>query len=122
MIHLIIKEIPYQLSLSPISIPNCICNFDCLYQAFLVGKDFGAIPGYLTAAVHPERVAAVITLGIPFMLPGPSAVESHLQLPKGFYITRWRVHLALQFLFSLITHLFSISAQSLCYSSYTYTF
>ncbi|KHN31993.1 Epoxide hydrolase 2 [Glycine soja] len=58
-------------------------------QAFLVGKDFGAIPGYLTAAVHPERVAAVITLGIPFMLPGPSAVQNHL-LPKGFYITRWQ--------------------------------
>ncbi|KAL3017414.1 hypothetical protein AAZX31_06G276400 [Glycine max] len=59
-------------------------------KAFLVGKDFGAIPGHLTTAVHPERVAGIITLGIPFMLPGPSAVESHLQLPKGFYITRWR--------------------------------
>ncbi|KAL2984712.1 hypothetical protein AAZX31_12G104300 [Glycine max] len=59
-------------------------------KAFLVGKDFGAIPGHLTTAVHPERVAGIITLGIPFMLPGPSAVESHLLLPKGFYITRWR--------------------------------
>ncbi|XP_027346972.1 bifunctional epoxide hydrolase 2-like [Abrus precatorius] len=58
-------------------------------KAFLVGKDFGAIPGYLTAAVHPERVIAVITLGIPFILPGPSAVQNHL-LPKGFYITRWQ--------------------------------
>ncbi|KAK7263645.1 hypothetical protein RJT34_31239 [Clitoria ternatea] len=58
-------------------------------KAFLVGKDFGAIPGYLTAAVHPERVAAVITLGIPFMLPGPSAIQNHL-LPRGFYITRWQ--------------------------------
>ncbi|BAT90166.1 hypothetical protein VIGAN_06135300 [Vigna angularis var. angularis] len=59
-------------------------------KAFLVGKDFGAFPGHLTTAVHPERVAGIISLGIPFMLPGPSAVEGHLLLPKGFYITRWR--------------------------------
>ncbi|TKY66872.1 Bifunctional epoxide hydrolase 2 [Spatholobus suberectus] len=59
-------------------------------KAVLVSKDFGAFPGYLTAAVHPERVAAIISLGIPFMLPGPSALESHVLLPKGFYITRWR--------------------------------
>lgn len=58
-------------------------------KAFLVGKDFGAIPGYLAAAVRPERVAAIITLGVPFLLPGPSAVQNHL-LPKGFYITRWQ--------------------------------
>ncbi|KAJ1410689.1 Epoxide hydrolase-like [Sesbania bispinosa] len=58
-------------------------------KAFLVGKDFGALPAYLVAAVHPEKVASVITLGIPFMLPGPSAVQNHL-LPKGFYITRWQ--------------------------------
>ncbi|KAE9616861.1 putative soluble epoxide hydrolase [Lupinus albus] len=59
-------------------------------KAFLVGKDFGAVPGYLTAAVHPERVAAIITLGVPFILPGPAVVQSHLLLPKGFYVTRWR--------------------------------
>ncbi|XP_047155221.1 bifunctional epoxide hydrolase 2-like [Vigna umbellata] len=58
-------------------------------KAFLVGKDFGAIPAYLTAALHPERVGAIITLGVPFLLPGPSAVQNHL-LPKGFYVTRWQ--------------------------------
>lgn len=58
-------------------------------KAILVGKDFGAIPGYLVAALHPEKVASVITLGIPFMLPGPSAIKNHL-LPKGFYITRFQ--------------------------------
>jgi len=66
--------------------------YNCFYQAFLVGKDFGAIPAYLTAAVHPERVGAVITLGVPFLLPGPSAIQNHL-LPKGFYITRWQVRI-----------------------------
>lgn len=58
-------------------------------KAFLIGKDFGALPAYLVAAVYPEKVASVITLGIPFMLPGPSAVQNHL-LPKGFYVARWQ--------------------------------
>ncbi|GMY10076.1 isoform 3 of bifunctional epoxide hydrolase 2 [Fagus crenata] len=58
-------------------------------KAFLIGKDFGAIPAYLVAVVHPERVSGVITLGVPFMLPGPSAVQNHL-LPEGFYISRWQ--------------------------------
>ncbi|KAF5481254.1 hypothetical protein F2P56_001922 [Juglans regia] len=57
--------------------------------AFIVGKDFGAMPAYLVAAVHPERVTGVITLGVPFILPGTSAVQNHL-LPEGFYITRWQ--------------------------------
>ncbi|KAI6697363.1 hypothetical protein NL676_017482 [Syzygium grande] len=34
-------------------------------KAFLVGKDFGAMPAYLVAVVKPERVCGVITLGIP---------------------------------------------------------
>ncbi|XP_015881479.2 uncharacterized protein LOC107417376 isoform X1 [Ziziphus jujuba] len=58
-------------------------------KAILVGKDFGAFPAYLVPILHPERVSGVVTLGVPFMLPGPSAVKNHL-LPKGFYITRWQ--------------------------------
>ncbi|KAM5574224.1 bifunctional epoxide hydrolase 2 [Rosa sericea] len=58
-------------------------------KAFLVGKDFGSMPAYLVAAVYPERIAGVISLGIPFMLPGPTAVQNHL-LPEGFYISRWQ--------------------------------
>ncbi|RVX20241.1 AB hydrolase superfamily protein YfhM [Vitis vinifera] len=53
--------------------------------AFLVGKDFGAMPAFHVAVVHPERVSGVITLGIPFSLPGVSAIQMHL-LPKGFYV------------------------------------
>ncbi|KAJ4825871.1 putative polyol transporter 4 [Turnera subulata] len=56
---------------------------------FLVGKDFGAVPAYLVAVLHPEKVSGVITLGIPFMMPGPQAVQTDL-MPKGFYITRWQ--------------------------------
>lgn len=58
-------------------------------KAFLVGKDFGALPAYLVAAVKPERVCGVITLGVPFMLPGPSVLPYHL-FPNGFYILRWQ--------------------------------
>ncbi|XP_027911746.1 uncharacterized protein LOC114170462 isoform X2 [Vigna unguiculata] len=55
-------------------------------KAFLVGKDFGAIVAYRTAAVHPERFGAVITLGIP---PGSYATQNH-RLPKGYYFNRWQ--------------------------------
>ncbi|KAG6661460.1 bifunctional epoxide hydrolase 2-like [Carya illinoinensis] len=58
-------------------------------KAFIVGKDFGSMPSYLVAAVHPERVIGVITLGVPFLIPGPSAIQNHL-LPEGFYVTRWQ--------------------------------
>ncbi|XP_048444052.1 bifunctional epoxide hydrolase 2-like [Pyrus x bretschneideri] len=48
-----------------------------------------ALPAYLTPALHPERVSGVITLGIPFIQPGPSAIQNHL-LPEGLYISRWQ--------------------------------
>ncbi|KAJ8768516.1 hypothetical protein K2173_022611 [Erythroxylum novogranatense] len=57
-------------------------------KVFLVGKDFGAVPVNLLAVLHPNRVSGVVTLGAPFMLPGPNAVPAQY-LPKGFYITRW---------------------------------
>ncbi|TKY48853.1 Bifunctional epoxide hydrolase 2 [Spatholobus suberectus] len=56
-------------------------------KAVLVGKDFGAIPAYIVAALHPDKVASVITLGVPFMLPGPSAIQN---LPKGSYVIKWQ--------------------------------
>lgn len=69
------------------------------YQAFLVAQDFGAIVAYLVALVYPEKVIGVVTLGVPFMLPGSSALQNHL-LPDGFYINRWQVHIPY---FSIIT-------------------
>ncbi|XP_027343823.1 bifunctional epoxide hydrolase 2-like [Abrus precatorius] len=56
-------------------------------RAFLVGKDFGAIPAYIVAALHPERVTSVITLGVPFTLPGPSVIQD---LPEDSYVKRWQ--------------------------------
>ncbi|XP_077241721.1 epoxide hydrolase 2-like isoform X1 [Tasmannia lanceolata] len=58
-------------------------------KAFLVGKDFGVVPAYHFALLHPERVSGVITLGLPFMLLGPDSFPPDLY-PEGFYILRWK--------------------------------
>ncbi|PPD89517.1 hypothetical protein GOBAR_DD13544 [Gossypium barbadense] len=57
-------------------------------KAFLLGKNFGAIPAFMVAIIHPERVLGIITLGMPFRLPGPLGLQFNL-LPKGFYVLRW---------------------------------
>ena len=57
-------------------------------QAFLVGKDFGALPAYEFALQHPGRTAGVACLGIPFS-PVPFSFET--TMPEGFYILRWGV-------------------------------
>lgn len=59
-------------------------------KVFVVGKDFGAFSVFQIAVVHPERVLGVITLGIPFMLPGRITQGPDNPLPKGFYIVRWK--------------------------------
>ncbi|WCJ30692.1 alpha/beta-Hydrolases superfamily protein [Euphorbia peplus] len=55
----------------------------------MIGKDSGAIAMSLIASLHPNRVSSFITMGVPFLLPGPNAIQNHL-MPKGFYITRWQ--------------------------------
>ncbi|CAL4934181.1 unnamed protein product [Urochloa decumbens] len=55
-------------------------------KAFVVGKDFGAVPAYEFALRHPERTRGVACLGIPFS-PVPFSFET--TMPEGFYIRRW---------------------------------
>ncbi|KAH0985647.1 hypothetical protein GBA52_012824 [Prunus armeniaca] len=50
--------------------------------------NFGARPAYTFALLHPERVLGVVTMGVPYTLPGPHAFEK--LLPEGFYISRWQ--------------------------------
>ncbi|XP_057751749.1 uncharacterized protein LOC130969863 [Arachis stenosperma] len=57
-------------------------------KVFLVGKDFGGRPAYLFSILHPERVLGVITLGVPYVPPGP--LHFSKLLPEGFYISRWQ--------------------------------
>ncbi|KAL3574446.1 hypothetical protein D5086_025059 [Populus alba] len=47
-------------------------------EVFLIGKDFGSIKAYLVAVVHPERVSGLVSLGIPFLLPGPNCIRNDL--------------------------------------------
>ncbi|GJN19771.1 hypothetical protein PR202_gb07080 [Eleusine coracana subsp. coracana] len=55
-------------------------------KAFLVGKDFGALPAYDFALRHPNRVCGVMCLGIPFT----PFTASFNTMPEGFYILRWK--------------------------------
>ncbi|KAK0591309.1 hypothetical protein LWI29_038258 [Acer saccharum] len=59
-------------------------------QAVLVGKNFGVVPAHMLGAACPEKVAGIITMGIPFLLPGPSVLQIIKDLPKGFYGVRWK--------------------------------
>ncbi|KAM3748098.1 hypothetical protein ACB098_05G082900 [Castanea mollissima] len=65
-----------------------ILNALQLPKVFLIAKDFGARPAYLFANLHPERVLGVVTMGVPYLPPGPTTF--HKYLPEGFYISRWR--------------------------------
>ncbi|KAH7533300.1 hypothetical protein FEM48_Zijuj04G0116100 [Ziziphus jujuba var. spinosa] len=58
-------------------------------KAILVGKDVGAFVAYLVPVIYPERVSAIVVLGVPFMLPG-SSVQG-LLASKGFYVSRFHV-------------------------------
>jgi pimeloyl-ACP methyl ester carboxylesterase len=60
-------------------------------KAFLVGKDFGAMPAYEFALRHPDRTRGVACLGIPFN-PAPMNFDA---MPEGFYVLRWRVRASL---------------------------
>ncbi|KAK1378804.1 bifunctional epoxide hydrolase 2-like [Heracleum sosnowskyi] len=57
-------------------------------KVFVIGQDVGGIVAYRFALCHPSRIHGIVTLGIPFMSPGP--IEYHKLLPEGFYITRWQ--------------------------------
>ncbi|KAL2344005.1 hypothetical protein Fmac_005290 [Flemingia macrophylla] len=59
-----------------------------LPKVFLVGKDFGARPAHFFSILYPERVLGVVTLGVPYVPPGPSMF--HKLFPEGFYILRWK--------------------------------
>ena len=64
-------------------------------KVFVIAKDFGAMVGYIFALFFPEKIAGIITLGVPYM--PPEALQQLQTLPEGFYMRRWQV---------LNTHLF----------------
>ncbi|KAI3983603.1 hypothetical protein MKX01_000615 [Papaver californicum] len=58
-------------------------------EAFVIGKDFGALTAYQFAILHSERVRGVVTCGVPYCPPGGFELLIS-QLPEGFYISRWK--------------------------------
>ncbi|KAM0932816.1 putative soluble epoxide hydrolase [Dioscorea sansibarensis] len=58
-------------------------------KAFIIGKDFGAMPAYSFALLHPDRVSGVVTLGVPYISEDSS--PAFQEIPEGYYLSRWRV-------------------------------
>ncbi|KAH9324740.1 hypothetical protein KI387_004918, partial [Taxus chinensis] len=58
-------------------------------KVFVVGKDFGAGIAYYFPLLYPDRVRGIVTLGVPYIRPGPTAI--HLDsFPQGFYMRHWQ--------------------------------
>ncbi|KVH89559.1 uncharacterized protein LOC112527047 [Cynara cardunculus var. scolymus] len=57
-------------------------------KVFVIAKDFGGMVGYIFSLFFPEKLAGIITLGIPYM--PPEALQQLQTLPEGFYMRRWR--------------------------------
>ncbi|XP_039029498.1 bifunctional epoxide hydrolase 2-like [Hibiscus syriacus] len=59
-------------------------------KAHLVSKDFRAFVATMVGVLHPEIVCTITLLGVPFLLPGFSPLQTQLPLvPSGFYLLRW---------------------------------
>ncbi|XP_024992941.1 uncharacterized protein LOC112526758 [Cynara cardunculus var. scolymus] len=57
-------------------------------KVFVIGKDFGGMVGYIFAIFFPEKVAGIVTIGVPYM--PPQALQQLQTLPEGFYMRRWQ--------------------------------
>uniref|UniRef100_A0A0C9RKI3 TSA: Wollemia nobilis Ref_Wollemi_Transcript_13763_1135 transcribed RNA sequence n=2 Tax=Wollemia nobilis TaxID=56998 RepID=A0A0C9RKI3_9CONI len=60
-----------------------------IQKVFVVGKDFGAMVAYYLCLLHPDRVRAIVNLGMPYMRPGPQMIKLET-LPQGLYIRHWQ--------------------------------
>ncbi|RVX20066.1 hypothetical protein CK203_004422 [Vitis vinifera] len=69
--------------------PDVVADGGIVGAGFSSREDFGALPAFQVAVVHPERVSGVIILDAPFTPPGAFAIQMQL-FPKGFYVQRWR--------------------------------
>ncbi|XP_020541028.1 epoxide hydrolase A [Jatropha curcas] len=57
-------------------------------KVVVVAKDFGARVAYMFALLHPDRVLGIVTVGAPFVPPGPAQFNKYL--PEGFYMSKWQ--------------------------------
>ncbi|KAJ4843784.1 hypothetical protein Tsubulata_017411, partial [Turnera subulata] len=79
----------HRLTINQRGLDNVHSQIECdACKVVVVAKDFGARPAYLFALLHPDRVLGIITMGVPYVPPGPSRYGDYL--PEGFYISRWK--------------------------------
>ncbi|KVH89561.1 Epoxide hydrolase-like protein [Cynara cardunculus var. scolymus] len=57
-------------------------------KVFVIAKDFGSMVGYIFSIFFPEKLAGIVTLGVPYM--PPQALQQIQTLPEGFYMRRWQ--------------------------------
>ncbi|GLJ41738.1 hypothetical protein SUGI_0863820 [Cryptomeria japonica] len=59
-----------------------------IQKVFVVAKDFGVLIAYYLHLLHPERVRGIITLGLPYLVPGQGSFSLD-SFPQGFYVRHW---------------------------------
>ncbi|KAJ9566062.1 hypothetical protein OSB04_002028 [Centaurea solstitialis] len=74
--------------LASLNISKIPFNTDSSMKVFIIAKDFGAMVAYIFAVFFPEKLAGIITLGIPYM--PPQNLLQFQTLPEGFYMRRWQ--------------------------------
>ncbi|KAI3680664.1 hypothetical protein L6452_35437 [Arctium lappa] len=57
-------------------------------KVFVIAKDFGGMVAYIFAIFFPEKLAGIVTMGVPYM--PPQALQQIQTLPEGFYMRRWQ--------------------------------
>lgn len=55
----------------------------------MIGKDFGVFVLSYFCLLHEERVSGLVIMGVPFA--ARSGIAENINLPEGFYVSRWQV-------------------------------
>ena len=70
-------------------------------QVFVVGHDVGAQVAWHLCLLRPDRVRAVVALGVPYFPRAPRPpTEFFAALGDGFYITQFQVPLMILAMFA----------------------
>jgi pimeloyl-ACP methyl ester carboxylesterase len=73
--------------------------FSCMVQVFVVGHDWGANVAWHMCLFRPDRVRALVNMGVPYFPRHPSVkpTDRFKALGEGFYITQFQVKFLLFF-------------------------
>jgi pimeloyl-ACP methyl ester carboxylesterase len=71
---------------------HCECDTAAPAQVFVVGHDLGAQVAWHLCLLRPDRVRAVVVLGVPYFPRAPRPpTELFAAFGDGFYITQFQV-------------------------------